>query len=432
MLTSVKKNQLRILMKRLQIKKYIFSKIFFTICLLFFPYIGFALLPYEVKKDRFSFAVSYISLDYYQYVLKPSYILDNELQYYDSAAQGYGIGIGGLHFWGGSDFYILFPFSTKIESAEDGSNGNDIYNPGIETGFKYYPFAIAENSLRAFVGVAFSFPSYKKEKGTTSRQSIYPLSAGLTYTLFPFNIETGIKYSSNNDFDYIIDQQKFEIEVSDMSAFINIKYLTDTTIRSRSASKRDLPNGIHWYTGIGVSSAWLTTKSPYVEEQEDGYPSLYSRPFIYPEISAGFHWKATKKAGFRTIFNVSFRHFEKNLDGVNIDGVKSNVAYENNSLVTEIMQSFSDYNGFVPFLGISYSSNDLTYSEYIEDETINYTDKNNVAGVVAGWDIIPYHRTKWFLRTTLRYYDQIALQIDNKDLLFSNFELNFIQFVYQY
>ena len=114
------------------------------------------------------------------------------------------------------------------------------------------------------------------------------------------------------------------------------------------------------------------------------------------------------------------------------EGFGTKHSYSNNSLAFEVFQSFWDYHGFVPFVGLSYALNQLKFTEKMQGSLTKETENLNVFGALFGWDILPTHQSSWFLRTTLRYYPEIAIETKQEKVQFPNFEFNFIQFVYQF
>ena len=369
--------------------------------------------PYEKsEKDRFSFAQLYLSLEGYGYYLKSPDSLENQ------HLIGPGFTIGALHYWGAFDFYIFFPFPVHFEA----DNLKQIYSPGIETGFKYYPIPIGHKKLSPYLGAAFAFPKYQQENKVEKQKAAYPLNFGLSYAFNPFLIDLGIKWTYNNDFLYYTSEtQKIKVEVSDFSYSFSFRWAKDVSLGGRERSQKDLPKGIYFYFGIGPSTAWLLKEDPYIRENQPSF-SITENPNIFPEISLGLLWKNIAIKGHRSILNISQKPQDFQVEGFG----KKNI-YRNNATAIEIMQSFWDYNGFVPFLGVGYSINRL----FFETEGKSHQETNGFFGFVFGWDILPTHTTPWYLRTTLRYYPEISLEIGDGKILFSNFEFNFIQFVYQ-
>ena len=408
---------------------------FFPALIFFLPAIVCAeLLPYEEEKDRFSFAQTYLSIDYGRYSLT-SPLPEGET--HDSSIFIPGMTIGGLHFWGMADLYVAFPFPGEKEADKLKYE----FSPGIETGFKYYPVAIRDKSIRGFVGAGFAFPSYQQayqqettggpsRNGATSQKLVGTGLIGASYTTSPFIFDVGIKYTPDSDFRYYITpEEKGRVEYDDYSLFVSAKWFTDTTARRKTAHQRspaeelDLPRGLYPYVGIGPSAAWLVHDSSFVD---DSHPhlSIEESPIVFPEFSTGIIWKRINRKGWRTIFNISYRPQKLETEGFGITH-----RYTNNSLAFEVFQSFWDYHGFVPFAGISHARNRL---EFRQTGGNPIKARSDVTGIVFGWDILPLHKLSWYLRTTLRYYPEVLIETDAGNIQYPDFEFNFIQYVRQF
>lgn len=324
-----------------------------------------------------------------------------------------------MHYWGAFDFYVFFPLSIHFQI--DGLK--QTYSPGIETGFKYYPKPIENKKLRFYLGAAFALPQYQQKNKVEIQKITYPLNLGLTYATKPFLIDFGIKWTDNNDFIYYTTEtERKKVEVSDLSYALSFRWVKDISLSGRERNQGDLAKGIYYYFGIGPSAAWLLEEDVYIKKNQPAF-SITENVHVFPEISLGIVWKNIEKKGHRSILNISQR--PQNLQ---VKGFGRTNIYRNNSTAIEFLQSFWDYNGFVPFLGGSYNINRL----YFETEEKSYQKTNNSFGLIFGWDILPTHTTNWYLRTVLRYYPEISLEIDGGKILFPNFEINFIQYVYQF
>lgn len=383
-------------------------------------------LPYEIEKDRFTFAQMYLAVDYSQYAITSPLSTGGD---HSSSLFVPSVTIGALHYWGLADFYVNFPF--KQDYASDGISY--AFSPGIETGFKYYPISIQNNSLRGFVGTAFTFPSYSQKtnrnQGADKSKVTFLGLIGVSYTLSPFMFDIGIKYTPDNSLDYYISPTEArEMTYSKSAFYISTKWYTDTTTRSRKTRgwDADLPKGIYPYVGIGPSSAWSMNDSSFVDNLYP-YLDIQNDPTVFPELSAGIHLKTIDRKGHRTIFNVSYRPQTIEQEGF---GVKNK--YTNSSLAFEAFQSFWDYNGFVPFAGVSYALNQLEFEATRASNKTKQTEYSRDLGLVFGWDILPTQQRSWFLRTTLRYYTDISIATKEGEIQFPNFEFNFIQFIYQF
>ena len=379
--------------------------------------------PYENKKDRFSFAQLYLSLDIWNASLEFPYIDSNNFKKRANRnIQGLGLTIGGFHYWGLFDFYVGFPFIKNEHEPIDFK-----FTPSIETGFKYHPLTIQNNKFSPYLGLAFSFLAYQQDNKNKKRLLTFPVTAGVVFSHNPFSFELGTRYIQNSNFEYYIEKNnKASVSLNQPSYFLSIKWVDDVSLQGRDKIQTDLEKGFYYYLGIGPSASWLTNNDPYISENHPSF-NPHNNPTSFPEFSLGLLWKWQNQLGYRTIFNISHRPQKLIKAGFN-----EKHTYNNNSTAFELLQSFWDYEGFVPFLGISHSYNKLHFERQAQQDPLFISETKEFTGIVFGWDIIPRHRTEWYLRTTLRYYPEIALNLNNEDrVLFPNFEFNFIQFIYQ-
>ncbi len=88
-----------------------------------------------------------------------------------------------------------------------------------------------------------------------------------------------------------------------------------------------------------------------------------------------------------------------------------------------------DYHGFVPFIGPVFSYEQLGVSETHEEIPVfDITTNKATIGLLFGWDIKLTHMEWWHLRTNLRYFPFLNVEVDDgKKLSLNNLEFNFIQ-----
>ncbi|MDC1068116.1 hypothetical protein OAQ99_03035 [Candidatus Kapabacteria bacterium] len=250
--------------------------------------------------------------------------------------------IGGTHFWGHADFYLSIPLITK----------------GVETGFKYYPWQIKNNSFSPYLGISANvIESNGKEKFIT------PLLIGLNYCTGNNLIEIGTST------DYLIN--------------LTYKYSFDTTIGVENATKSGYIHNLREHYkkkgklnsitfGAGFSSVFLTSSDELLSD-------------LYIDLSAGYYLY------YQDIqFNLIYRSFE--------------LEAKRKFIGIEILKYLFDYNGFAFFSGLN-SSYDLQKSL----NNIHY-------GLTFGWDIRPSDVDSFYLRTNVRFS-----KIQNKQTLEVNF-----------
>ena len=88
-------------------------------------------------------------------------------------------------------------------------------------------------------------------------------------------------------------------------------------------------------------------------------------------------------------------------------------------------QFLFNYLGFVPFAGpiLSYEKLHTTVNG------VNYNDNKFALGITFGWDIRVTKTGTSLLRTNLRYYPNLSMDIEGEKMTFNHLEFNFIQWV---
>ena len=101
------------------------------------------------------------------------------------------------------------------------------------------------------------------------------------------------------------------------------------------------------------------------------------------------------------------------------------------SIGLEVTKFLFDYHGFVPFVGPYVGYETLSFEENFEGQlTHDVTDEQIGYGIAFGWDIRPNRLQTWILRTNLRWFPDLKLQIEgDAEISFDNVEFNFIQLI---
>ena len=372
-------------------------------------------LVFEEDQDRFNFAQMHLGYEYGLFDLTiPT--LKGEIE---QQAEIHSIIFGGWHFWGMADFYVAFPWKKYEDKGRN-------FSPGVETAFRWYPSPITNNKFRPFLGIGFAFTNYQQANNAPAKTVIsYPINAGLSIANRSFQLEFGVRYQQNSEFDYhISSSQTGSFSIKNPSVFIALKRVVDTTLPSKRFGQVNQKSGTYPFFGIGPSSAWITDGKNSYFDANAAWIDNDVAVNVFPEFSLGVHWKNSESLSQRVILGVAFRQFDYTLRGF---GSHYKLSY--NSYAVEIAQTLFDYHGFVPFVGLSYNSFNVAVSGDLEAK-----QSDTVVGALFGWDILPVgSRAPWTLRTNLRWYPQIELVTDDKKTIaFPNFEFNFIQWVYQF
>jgi len=107
-----------------------------------------------------------------------------------------------------------------------------------------------------------------------------------------------------------------------------------------------------------------------------------------------------------------------------------NQVVRRNSIGLELTKFVFDYNGFAAFIGPAASYEKLSFKESFERRlTYNINETKIGYGLTFGWDIRPNRIQKWILRTNLRWFPNLKMDVENNQISFNNIEFNFIQFI---
>ena len=343
--------------------------------------------------------------------------------------------IGGTHFWGHADFYIAIPvFNTSINKE----NQSITAFRGTETVFKYYPFRIENNKIRPYIGTSIA-PFFLEQKnknfefpnGPELNYTRFPLLGGITFNSKQHLIELGIGWNYSNNLNYYISRDQFEsIHTPPLYASFSYRYMIETTLSAEKdwesgrtaevtkilADKGRL-NGV--YFGVGISSAfWLNTNN--YNAQLRPYIGKYNAS-IMPDFTLGYYLHKPV-----INFALGYRGY-----GTSANTYGAGQELERNSFLFEITKFLFDYHGFAPFIGPVISYENLSFNESFETiKTIDQSVNKLGYGLTFGWDIRPNRIQSWILRTNLRWYPNLSLEIDqNSTISFDNLEFNFIQLI---
>ncbi|TAE74524.1 MAG: hypothetical protein EAZ85_04495 [Bacteroidetes bacterium] len=342
--------------------------------------------------------------------------------------------IGGVHFWGHTDFYVTFPLSFFSYQSTPKEFKELEYRQGIETGIKIYPLPLKSGRISPYIGTSFRLLNFKQQLEGTSykyggsewQKMIFPLQIGLSYTSKKYIWNVGLNYQALQKIEnYISPNQVAEVKFSPISFQIGLTRYIDTDKNMRSQKNIAQENLKHhildkekhlssWYWGLGPSAGLQISKSPYLKTN---FPHLYDN-FIggfMPDITFGrFLNKPDMNIG------LSYRTL-----GSTLKAFDDKISIRRHSFMIEIYKNLFNWLGFVPFAGITGSIENLNVK--VNDLTFNQTKP--AIGFIFGWDIRVTKTGTNLLRTNLRWIPNLNLEIDNKKMMFDNLEFNFIQWV---
>ena len=342
--------------------------------------------------------------------------------------------IGGTHFWGHADFYIAIPLFTPSFQSE---GLEATYTSGVETVFKYYPWRITDRRVRPYVGLSLA-PFYFQQNqqndqvvGPGKQHFTIPVLAGITYQHKQYLVEFGLNYNYANEINYYLSRTtQAAIQTPPLYLYLSFKYSLETTFNAEKPWESGQTERVtqalaeqgklnNFFFGVAMSSAWWLGNSSYNQSQRpfmEGYGTS-----LMPDFSVGYYWH-------RPDFNVAI-NYRGYRGSTNAYGVQQSLTRK--SVGLEITKFLGDYHGFVPFIGPIISYEDLSFRERVEQDPIQAFENQKLGyGIVFGWDIRPNRIQQFILRTNLRWYPNLNLNVAAKQRInFSNLEFNFIQFV---
>lgn len=337
------------------------------------------------------------------------------------------INIGATHFWGHADFYVSI---TTVDIKQINSQVDYSYRLGTFTGLRLYPYASRNGTIRPFLGYAFSPFRYTQ---VSPQDNV----GQFKHTKVNSIVNTGISYQLPSCYivlEYGINlNPALETYMSPTASYydafpksllqLGVNWSIETTKPTANSANKNAnqffstSNANGAFIAVGPSSAFPTKKSTALRQFEDDM----SMPIIFPDFAAGYHFTKSDfivaAASRRTIQKRSAFNYTSRLQrqSLNIEGYKF----------------LFDYHGFVPYLGagIGRENLELTRTEFGNDLD-PVTEQIWSPNIVFGWDIRPSVKGDWWiLRTNLRYYPTLKLDLAEGALSQQHLEFNFIQLV---
>jgi len=304
----------------------------------------------------------------------------------------------------------------------------------VETGTRIYPFKLKPQRLSPFLGVSFRRIRFSQESDASTSSNgvpsygrfIHPMQLGLTYTSDQWHISVSTYYMSKNAFNYFISPvEKAQVNLNTVS--VNLSFLryidSDRSLRNvgtagrvnKAYQKLKERNSLSsWFFGVGPSSALQISKSSYLKENFPFFYDNYSAS-ILPDLSFGRYFHRLDLN-----LNTTYRTY-----GNAYEGFDSSIKTRRHSVGMESVKFLFNYLGFVPFVGPILSYENLRANI----NGTNYLENKLALGLTFGWDIRVTKTGSSLLRTNLRYYPNLHMEIEGEKMMFDHLEFNFIQWV---
>ena len=345
------------------------------------------------------------------------------------------LSIGGIHFWGHADFYVRFPLGFLSAQSVPNEFQQFTYFQSVETGARYYPFALRSNALRPYVGLNFrtlSFGFEPRNSGFTVafpsyQEFIVPLQAGITYASDKYLFSAGIHYQTKRSIRYSLSEtQKGSVDFDPISFEFGIMRYVDLDRNARTKEGIIYNNKKHhllaekkglsaFYLGIGPSSFMQLTSNEYLDLN---FPHLADDNLssFAADITAGYYFE-------KPDLNIGISFRSARAQGKSIDDV---IKTRRRSYMVEAYKFLFNYLGFVPYFGLTGSMENLRTE--INGEIFETTKP--ALGFIFGWDIRVVKTETGLLRTNLRYVPGLHMDINGDRMMFDHLEFNFIQYVH--
>jgi hypothetical protein len=342
--------------------------------------------------------------------------------------------IGGLHFWGKLDFNMNVPLTSLGSNTLSGGGELD-FSTGADLSVRYYPWRLQYGKLRPYGGLSFNAMSLalgNKEVGERVDGFITSsLLAGLAYARNGWQLSAEIMFMPQNKRDFYSDlQQKHRITLPQSYMSLGISRYFDFTLKeeapklsgeTKALEKKILKDGSlnSFSLGIAPNGSWFLQSPGF----EGALASL-------PRHKGSFNWEFA--AGY--LFSKARIHTGLTYRTYNARSVSYQLEHivRREALSLEVFHFLLDYNGFVPFLGLSLSAERWASGLFEEDVQQGETVRTQLfsPGIIFGWDILASPLETWVLRTNLRYYPfQEINDINDTQSRVDQFEFNFIQLV---
>lgn len=412
-----------------------------TVCVLAFAFLTAFTSKAQLfveKQTRHRFAQNLIGFDVQTSIGGNTFFLDTNgtVQKLDLGSTSRArIVLGGLHFWGHADFHIaipvMFPF---LESA----NQEIFFTSGVETAFKYYPWQLKDKKIRPYIGVSISPYYYEQDnnnfvnsEGPQLSHTSVPVMAGFTYLQKNTIIEAGINWNYANKQEYYLNRTDTRtISTPPLFASVALKFLFDTTIsaeegwESGETKKRVEQLGTEGklsgiFVGAGLSSGWWLGQSSYNKSNRP-YIGNYGISLM-GDFTVGYYMH-------KPDLNVALNYRKY---GASADVYGTKQFLKRKSIGLEVTKYFLDYHGFDPFIGPILTKESLSFKESLDGNRVHdISNESYNLGITFGWDIRPDRKQAIILRTSLRWFPKLDLEVPNdKSISFENLEFNFIQVV---
>jgi hypothetical protein len=387
---------------------------------------------YQEQRTQHRFAQTYIGLN-------TQYVSSSGQLFFQSQSHAFPevtiprLTIGGMHFWGLLDFNMNLPLA-HIGNAQLSTNGTADFSTGADLSARIYPFRVLEYKLRPFVGYSFNTMSLSLEDDRIGERIdgfiTSSLLAGLSYSVDGWRINAEWMYLPGNKREFYsnrVDQHSFALPNHYFSLAL-VKHF-DFTLSEEAKKLSGQTDALEGYLlkanklnslsfGIAANGSYFL-QAPIFEGELASLPRHNGS--INLEYSIGYLFHRQKLH-----VGLTYRTYDSNSISYGLQHVIRRQAFS-----LEGFKFLWDYNGFVPFFGLSLSYERWATGLFVNDVQRGSTSRSRIfsPGIIFGWDIVPTPVDTWVLRTNLRYYPYQTINDAEGRIRVDQFEFNFIQLV---
>lgn len=391
--------------------------------------------PYEKARTSHRFAQSSFGMDLCSMFGGNSVYAVN-----DSISQKFNINpslsprihMGGLHFWGHIEFYFninLIRFALKKDPVKVSSSVGDV------VGLKIFPKAVKFGKPAIYIGTGLTGIDYRQINNGQSTASynklVLPTSVGLFYYKRKWGVDVSCTYIFNSNVDlYYTKKAHSTIHTPPFILNVGVRKLFETTASAEKDRKSGKSDSVFkmlrrnkklssWFFGIAPSSAfYLREPSNNAATYDFMGKGLNS---IFPELGIGYYYDP-----LRVHSVITSRYVVLNKKAFDV-----HQRFERLAIGFESFWYFANYHGFVPYAGLNYSYEKLRFKETDNLGKKDFTYEGFKPGIVIGWDIMVEKFQHITLRTNIRYFPNMGIDIGgSKKVWLDQIEFNFIEFVY--
>ncbi len=296
------------------------------------------------------------------------------------------ISIGGLHFWGHLNF--VMHFDLPVSGAQDIAPNTKIQRQ------QFADLSFGSRNWQATLKATY-FLSPEKDFYVDSRT---PVSLELP----PWQLSLGLSH-------YFDTTLREEPGMKDGSTY-TLEEQLQSTGKLNSLS-----------VGIGASSGIFLRRPAFEDFVRQSLPE--HKTVLHLDLGLGYLFH---RPGVHV--GVAYRDYDSRVGSFGYQQI-----LRRQSVALEGFKFLLDYNGFVPFLGLS-----LSYDRWAMGDFEGSIQVGEVArtegiqpGLIFGWDILPSPLETWVLRTNLRYYPKLEINsVTGGKARVDQLEFNFIQMVF--